>query len=47
MRAHQIASLSVEAYRREEISKGKLRDLGKLLEIPPKKLIELAEATLV
>ena len=40
----QIVALAVEAFRREEISKGKLRDLSKLLEIPPKELITLAEA---
>jgi hypothetical protein len=40
----QIIALAVEAYRREEISKGKLRDLSKLLELPAKDLIALAEA---
>lgn len=40
----QIVALAVEAFRREEISKGKLRDLSKLLEIPSKALISLAEA---
>ena len=40
----QIVALAVEAFRREEISKGNLRDLSKLLEIPPKELITLAEA---
>jgi hypothetical protein len=40
---HQIVSLAVEAYRREEVSKGKLRELARLLEIPPRKLIALAE----
>jgi Zn-dependent peptidase ImmA (M78 family) len=40
----QIVSLAVEAFRREEVSKGHLRDLAKLLEVPPAKLIALAEA---
>ena len=40
----QIVSLAVEAFRREDISKGYLRDLSKLLEIPASKLIALAEA---
>jgi len=40
----QIVALAVEAYRREEISKGKLRDLGRLLDISAKDLIALAEA---
>jgi Zn-dependent peptidase ImmA (M78 family) len=40
----QIVSLAVEAFRREEVSKGHLRDLAKLLGIPPAKLIALAEA---
>ncbi|MFO7903202.1 MAG: ImmA/IrrE family metallo-endopeptidase [Planctomycetota bacterium] len=40
----QIISLAVEAFRREEISKGHLRDVGKLLGIPARELIALAEA---
>jgi hypothetical protein len=40
----QIVSLAVEAYRREEVSKGHLRDLAKLLEIAAGKLIALGEA---
>jgi len=40
----QIVHLAIEAYRREEISRGKLLDLSKKLELPGRKLIELAEA---
>lgn len=40
----QIVALAVEAFRRKEISKGKLRDLAKLLDIDTKSLIALAEA---
>jgi len=39
----QIVHLAIEAYRREEISRGKLLDLSKKLELPGRKLIELAE----
>ncbi|MBK8183287.1 MAG: hypothetical protein IPK63_10510 [Candidatus Competibacteraceae bacterium] len=38
----QIVHLAIEAYRREEISRGKLLDLSKKLELPGRKLIELA-----
>lgn len=40
----QVVHLALEAYRREEISKGKLRDLSKLLDVPSQKLLSLAEA---
>lgn len=40
----QVVHLALEAYRREEISQGKLRDLSSLLEVPAKALLELAEA---
>jgi len=40
----QVVHLALEAFRREEISKGKLRDLSSLLKIPAQKLLDLAEA---
>jgi hypothetical protein len=40
----QIVHLAVEAYRRAEISKGRLRDLSALLDIPARDLVALAEA---
>ena len=40
----QVARLAIEAYRREEISRGRLLDLGKTLGIPGAKLVALAEA---
>lgn len=40
----QVVHLALEAFRREEISQGKLRDLSSLLGIPAKTLLELAEA---
>ncbi len=40
----QVLHLALEAYRREEISQGKLRDLSSLLAIPAEALLELAEA---
>jgi Zn-dependent peptidase ImmA (M78 family)/transcriptional regulator with XRE-family HTH domain len=42
LRSH-IVHLAIEAYRREEISRGKLRDIAKSLDIPSEKLINLAE----
>jgi Zn-dependent peptidase ImmA (M78 family)/transcriptional regulator with XRE-family HTH domain len=41
----QLAWLAVEAYRREEISQGRLRELAGKLEISAPELIALAEAT--
>jgi len=40
----QVLHLALEAYRREGISKGKLRDLSSLLDVPAQTLLELAEA---
>jgi Zn-dependent peptidase ImmA (M78 family) len=40
----QVVYLALEAYRREEISKGKLRDLSTLLNLSAKELLTLAEA---
>lgn len=40
----QVVHLALEAFRREEISKGKLRDLSALLGVSAKKLLALAEA---
>jgi hypothetical protein len=39
----QLAWLGVEAYRREEISQGRLRELAGKLQVPARELIELAE----
>ncbi len=41
---NQIVHLAIEAYRREEISRGRLLDLSKALELPGEKLIALADA---
>lgn len=40
----QVVHLALEAYRREEISKGKLRDLSTILNFSAKELLMLAEA---
>ena len=40
----QVARLAIEAYRREEISRGRLLDLAKLLDVPGAKLVAWAEA---
>jgi Zn-dependent peptidase ImmA (M78 family)/transcriptional regulator with XRE-family HTH domain len=40
----QVLHLALEAYRREEISRGKLRDVSNLLNIPAEKLVALADA---
>ena len=40
----QVVDLALEAFRREEISKGKLRDLSNLLDFSAKDLLMLAEA---
>lgn len=42
---NRIVHLAVEAYHREEISRGKLLDLGKSLQIPTDKMLILAETT--
>jgi Zn-dependent peptidase ImmA (M78 family)/DNA-binding XRE family transcriptional regulator len=40
----QIAYLAIEAFQREEISRGRLLDLSKLLELSGKELLQLAES---
>jgi Zn-dependent peptidase ImmA (M78 family)/transcriptional regulator with XRE-family HTH domain len=40
----QLARLAIEAYRREEISQGRLREIGRKLDFPATDLLELAEA---
>jgi Zn-dependent peptidase ImmA (M78 family)/transcriptional regulator with XRE-family HTH domain len=40
----QVVRLAIEAYRREEVSQGWLRDLSDKLEMPAEELVELAEA---
>jgi Zn-dependent peptidase ImmA (M78 family)/transcriptional regulator with XRE-family HTH domain len=40
----QIIRLAVEAYRREEVSQGWIRDLSEKLDLPAKELVEMAEA---
>jgi hypothetical protein len=40
----RLAPRTLEAYRREEISQGKLRDLSALLSIPADELLALADA---
>ena len=42
----QVAYLAIEAFRREEISKGRLLDLSKKLEISGKELLALAQGAL-
>ena len=39
----EVVHLAIEAYRRGEISKGKLRDLSSLLHVPGQELLRLAE----
>lgn len=41
----QLARLAIEAYRREEVSQGRLREIGRKLRLPAAELLELAEAT--
>jgi Zn-dependent peptidase ImmA (M78 family)/DNA-binding XRE family transcriptional regulator len=41
----QIARLAIEAYRREEISQGRLREIGRKVGFKAADLLELAEAT--
>lgn len=41
---NHIVHLAIEAFRREEISRGKLLDLSKSLKIPSDKMLSLAEA---
>jgi len=40
----QVARLAIEAYRREEISRGRLLDVAKLLDVPGAKLVAWANA---
>lgn len=40
----QIAYLAIEAFQREEISRGRLLDISKLLELSGKELLQLAES---
>jgi Zn-dependent peptidase ImmA (M78 family)/DNA-binding XRE family transcriptional regulator len=40
----QIAHLAIEAFQREEISRGRLLDLSKLLELSGKELLQIAES---
>ena len=40
----QVLSLAIEAYRREMLSQGRLRDLSSVLGIAAEELLELAEA---
>jgi len=40
----QVVYNAIEAYRREEISKGRLLDISKKLSIPGNLLVELAQA---
>lgn len=40
----QVAWLAIEAYRREEISRGRLLELAEPLEMPGRELLDLAEA---
>jgi len=39
----EVVHLAIEAYRRGEISKGKLRDLSSVLRVPAQELLKLAE----
>ncbi|MGI9303090.1 MAG: ImmA/IrrE family metallo-endopeptidase [Gammaproteobacteria bacterium] len=41
----QVAQLALEAFRQEQITKAKLLEIGRKLDIPNKKLMRLAEAT--
>jgi ABC-type phosphate transport system auxiliary subunit len=40
----QLARLAIEAYRREEVSQGRLREIGRKLGLRAEELLELAEA---
>lgn len=40
----QVAHLAIEAYRREEISRGRVLELAELLGLAPKRLLSLAQA---
>jgi Zn-dependent peptidase ImmA (M78 family) len=42
----QVAHLAIEAYRREEITRSRLKELSRLLDIAAKDLLELGEAAL-
>jgi Zn-dependent peptidase ImmA (M78 family)/DNA-binding XRE family transcriptional regulator len=39
----QVLDLAVEAFRREELSQGRLRDISSILGVPAEKLLQLAE----
>ena len=41
----QLARLAIEAYRREEVSQGRLREIGRKVGLRATELVELAEAT--
>ena len=40
----QLVRLAIEAYRREEISQGRLREIGRKVGLKATDLVELAEA---
>lgn len=40
----QVMNLAIEAFRRGELSRGRLRDISSVIGVPAKKLLELAEA---
>lgn len=42
---HQLARLAIEAYRQEEISRGRLQELAQKLGVASEELLDLAEAT--
>ncbi|WP_164929488.1 helix-turn-helix domain-containing protein [Gloeobacter violaceus] len=42
---HHLARLAIEAYRQEEISRGRLRELARKLGVASEELLDLAEAT--
>ena len=40
----QLVRLAIEAYRREEVSQGRLREIGRKVNLSATELLELAEA---